>query len=89
VVNNVIVSERLLDHHQVKLVQALEAIRILERIRGVRIRHERRARKAAADLPNHIHIPARFDFDLDALVSRGHLGLDFRQELRDRVLDPD
>ena len=38
-VNDVVVTERLLDHHQMKFVQPAEVIDVAQRIRGVRVGH--------------------------------------------------
>ena len=88
VVDDVVVAERLLDHHQVVVVELAKMFRIGQRVSRVGVRHQLDSGKTLSHPPHHIHVPARLDLDLDALVPRGQLALDLLQKLLDRVLNP-
>ena len=40
VIDDVVVAQRLLDHHQIEFVQSLQMRRVRQRVSGVRIRHQ-------------------------------------------------
>ena len=89
VIDDVVVRERLLDHHQVEIVELAQVVDIGERVGGVRVRHQLDGGEALAHLPDHVHIPAGLDLHLDALVAGGEFGLDFFEELRHGILNAD
>src|SRR5947207_3170649 len=88
-VEHVVEGERLLDHHQVELVERAQGGRVVEREGGVGVNHQEYAGKACAHLFDHFPVPARLDLDLDALVAGGQLALDLFEELGGRVLYAD
>src|SRR5437762_1354950 len=56
---------------------------------GIRVHHQRDRSKSLPDHLHRFHIPARFDLDLDSLVSGGELAIDLLRELVERILNPD
>ena len=88
-IDNLIVSEWLFDHHQVKLVERLQSIHIVKSVCGVGIRHELDLWKAGTDLTDNVDVPTRLDLHFDALIACRKLGFDLGEKLIDRVLDPD
>ncbi len=89
VVDDVVVRQRLLDHHQVELIQPPQVIDVRQRVRRVRVRHQPDLRKRLPHRAHHFHVPARTDLDLDPLVARVHFGLDLLEQLLHRILNPD
>ena len=89
VVDDVVVAQRLLDHHQVEFVQLAQVGGIGQGVRRIGIRHQLDAGKALAHAPHHVHVPARLDLHLDALVAVGQLALDLFQKLFHGILNPD
>src|SRR5262249_11283209 len=81
--------ERLLDHHEIKAVEFLEPGGVGQSIGGIRVGHELDGGESLAHLGYDVHVPARLDLHLDALIARGQLALDFFEELGDRVLYTD
>src|SRR5207302_2249056 len=73
VVHQIVPPERLLDHHEVKAVERLQALEVVKRVCGVRVGHQSDARKPGANVSQHFHVPARLDLYLDALVAGGKL----------------
>ena len=59
VIDDVVVGQRLLDHHQVKLVELLEARRVGQRVGRVGVGHQLDAREAAADFAESLRRPSR------------------------------
>ena len=89
VVDDVVVRQRLLDHHQVEFVQLSEVLGVGQGIRRIRVGHQPDGGKPLADAPHHVHVPTRFNLDLDALVAGLQLFLDESQQLFDRILNAD
>src|SRR5207249_2874638 len=89
VVHQIVPPERLLDHHEVKAVERLQALEVVKRVRGVRVGHQSDARKPGANASQRFRVPARLDFYLDALVAGGELALDLLDQLLERVLNAD
>ena len=89
VIDDVVVSERLFDHHRRVCVDALEQRRIRERVRRVRVQHERQVGKLVSDRLRDRGVPARLDLHLHALVTGGELAADRCEQLVDRRLDAD
>ena len=89
VIADVVVLERLLDHHQVEAVERGEVVGIGERVRGVRVDHQRNVAEARADRLDRRDVPARLDLDLDAAVAGVELLPDLGRQLVERVLDAD
>jgi len=56
VVDDVVVRERLLDHHQVKIVQPAQMVGVGERVSGVGVRHQFDKRKTFAHAPHHVDV---------------------------------
>ena len=76
VVDNLIVRQRLLDHHEIKTVELLEPVRIGQRVGGIGVGHQLDRREALAHFGHHVHVPARLDLHLDALIPGRQLALD-------------
>ena len=76
VAENVIPSERLLDHHQVVGFQPLQVRPIFQAIRGIGVDHQPDPRKLQAQPFDRSDIIARLNLDLDALIACGQLALD-------------
>ena len=83
VVDDVVVAERLLDHHQVELVEPAQVVGIGQRVGGVGVGHQLDGGEALAHLPDDVHVPARLDLHLDALVAGGQFALDLFEQLLD------
>ncbi len=75
VVDDVIVGERLFDHHQVEFVQPPQVVRVRQRVRRVGIGHELDGGKPLPDLADYFDVPTRLDLDLNALVAGSELRL--------------
>ena len=89
VIDDVVVAQRLLDHHQVELVEPLQVLGVRQRVRGVRVRHQLDRGKPLAHPPHHVHIPARLDLHLDALVAGRQFAFDLLEQLLHRILNAD
>ena len=89
VVDDVVVRQRLLDHHQVKIVELAQMVGIGQRVGGVGVGHQLDGGKALAHLAHHVDIPAGLDLHLDALVAGGQLALDLLEQLRHGILNAD
>ena len=77
-IDDVIVSQGLLDQQQVERIELLERGDVGQSVRGIGIDLERNRRIMFANLPDHVHIPPGLDLQLDAAVT-------FAQELIDAV----
>jgi hypothetical protein len=77
VIEDVVVPKRLLDHQQVELIEAPQVFDLIERVGGVGVAAQRDIGPARADFLQHIDIPARLHFHLDAAVTGGQFDLDF------------
>ena len=71
VIDDVVVRQRLLDHHQVEVVELLQMVGVGQRVGGVGVGHQLDGGKALAHLADHVHVPAGLDLHLDALVAGG------------------
>src|SRR5258708_27024605 len=89
VIEDIVMRQGLLDHHQVEFVQALQVIGVGQRVGGVGIGHQPDVGERGAHFTYDIDIPARLDLDFDALIAGVELRFDFLQELRDAVLNAD
>ena len=89
VVDDFVVAERLLDHHEVEFVEPLQMLRVGEGVGGVGVGHQADIGEALAHAPHHVHVPARLDFDLDALIAGGEFAADLFDQLLDRILNAD
>ena len=83
VIVDVVVPQWLLDHEQIELVELAQVLDLIERVGRVGVTTERDIGPARADAFEHIQIPARLDFDLDAAIAGGKFGLDFLEQLLD------
>ena len=88
-IDDVVMRQRLLNHHQIELIQLLQPVCIGQRVGGIRVRHQLDARKLLPHLPDHVHVPTRLDLHLDALVSVREFLFNLLQQLRDGVLHTD
>ena len=88
-VNHVVVTERLLQHHEAKLVESAEMVRVSQGIGRIRVRHKPDLREPLSDGSDNVHVPARLDLDLDALVSRLQLCRNQVEQFVHCVLDSD
>ena len=89
VVDDVVVGQRLLDHHEIKIVEPLEMIGVLQRVGRIGIRHQLDGREPLAHLADHVDVPPGLDFHLDALVTGCELEVDLFEQLRHRFLNAD
>src|SRR5207244_9929354 len=89
VVDEVVVRERLLDHRRLCWVDPLEQRDVPERVRGIRVDHEGKVGKVLARGFGDLHLEARLDLQLDALVSTFELPADRLLQRVDRRLDTD
>jgi hypothetical protein len=81
VIADVIVVERLFDHHQAVGIELRQVAGITKLVRGVRIHHQRNRAEARAHGVNRIEVPPRLDLDLDALVAGLALDSDALEQL--------
>ena len=88
-VDEVVVREWLLDHRRLCRVDPLEQRDVLERVRGIRVDHEGKVGKVFARGFGDLHLEARLDLQLDALVSTFELAADRLHERVDRRLNAD
>src|SRR3989454_40814 len=86
---DVVPTERLLDHHQVVGFELFQQRPVLLAISRVGIHHQPDARKLLAQPVDGLDVPARLDFDLDALVAGRKRPLHSLGQLLERVLDAD
>ena len=49
VIGDIVIVERLLDHHQLEFVEPREVIGVRERVRGIRVHHQRHRSEPLAD----------------------------------------
>src|SRR5438270_9935928 len=92
VIDDVVVGERLLDHHQVEVIhrlQRLDMARIVERIGRIRVGHQQDIRPALANGAYVGEVPSRPDLHLDPTVALAKKALDLLQETFDGWLDPE
>src|SRR2546427_10598495 len=89
VVDEVIVRERLLDHHRPRRIDAFEKLDVAERVRRVRVEHEGQIGEGLAGRLRDLDREARLDLELHALVSAFELAADRVHQRFDRWLDTD
>ena len=82
VIDDVVVVERLLDHHQVEGVEPGQVGGVAEAVGGVGVHHQRDVAEARADGRRRLDVPARLHLDLDAPVAVGQFGADALDQLR-------
>ena len=88
VIADVVVVERLLDHHEIVGVELRQVGPVAELVGGVRIDHQRNRTEAGAHDVDGLDVPARLDLDLDATITRLAFDGDALEQLVERVLDP-
>ena len=82
-VDDVVVSQRLFDHHQVQLVERAQSgdmRRIFQRVRGIGVGHEQCLRPTLAYRAQVSQVAARSDLHLDALVALIEVVLDLLED---------
>ena len=89
VIDDVVVIQRLLDHHQVKIVQLAQVLGVGQGVRGVGVHHQLDGGEAFAHAADHVHVPAGLDLHLDALIARGQFHFDLFEQLLHRILYAD
>ena len=72
-VANIVVLERLLDHHEIEWIERAEMLRIAQLVRSVRVHHQRDRPEPLPNQPDGLDIPPRLDLDLDAAIALGQL----------------
>ena len=89
VVAEVVVVQRLLDHHQVEAIERGQVIGIRQRVSGIGVHHQRHVAARLADAGDRGDVPARPDLDLDSPIAGRPFDLHPLDELVERILDPD
>src|SRR5689334_4423328 len=79
-------TERLLDHQQVKIVQLFEMILVAERVCGISINGKQDLRIPATYFTHDVDVPAGFDLEFDTLITIGEILFDAIQELSESGL---
>ena len=69
VIENVVVRERLFEHHQIEFVQTPKQIYIVQCIRRICVAQQQNISESFAHSFNHVVIPTRRDFDLYSLIT--------------------
>ena len=87
--DDVAVGQRLLDHHQVELVEPPQVVRVLERIVAIRVNHERDFRESVPHGADPLDVLALLDLHLDAVVLPGDGSFDGLEQGVLRVLEAD
>src|SRR5262249_31294708 len=83
VIDDVLIMQRLLEHHDVVAVHFLESLDIGQRIGRIGLRLQQNRGKAFTALRDNFNVPAWFDFDLDPPVT----GFDFDRNLFQELID--
>ena len=86
---NVIVPQRLLNHQQVQVVHLRQMIRVCQRVRAVRVQHQRNVGQGSPYPARQFHVPARLNLQLDAAVALCQPLIDDRQCCFHARLDAD
>src|SRR5450759_3984266 len=89
VIDDVVVIQRLLDHHEEKIVQLAQVVGVGQGVGGVGVGHQLDRGETFAHAADHIDVPAGLDLHLDALIARGQFDLDFFEQLLHRILYAD
>src|SRR5207237_8290714 len=86
VVDEIVVRERLLDHHRARRIDALEKLDVAERVGRVRVEHEGKIGEGPPRRLRDLNLEARLDLELDTLVPALELAADSVHERFDRWL---
>src|SRR5881396_960851 len=86
VVDEIVVRERLLDHHRARRIDALEKRSVAERVGRVRVEHEGKIGEGPPRRLRDLNLEARLDLELDTLVPALELAADSVHERFDRWL---
>src|ERR1035437_3318238 len=89
VIDDVVVIQRLLDHHQVKIVQLAQVLGVGQGVGGVGVGHQLDRRETFAHAAAHVDVPAGLDLHLDALIAGGEFDFDFFEQLLHGILYAD
>jgi hypothetical protein len=81
VIDQVVVFERLLDHQQGKLVQLSKMLAIRQRVSAVRVDGQQNVRVTAPHFSHDFDVPARFDLELDSLITETEVAIHSLQKL--------
>jgi len=81
--------QRLLDEQELEGIQLGEVLCMPDRVGGVGVDLQRHIPKALAHRPYRLHVPPRFDLELDAPVALIEVLANSLQQLRDRAVDAD
>ena len=88
-VTQVVIVERLFDHHQPEPIERRQVGGVVDGVGGVGVHHEGNIAAGLADTGHRVHVPARLDLDFDPAVAGVALDPDALDELVERVLDTD
>src|SRR5262249_54053068 len=66
---NIVVTQRLLDHDQIKGIQLLQQVHVFQGVGGISVNHQANLREAFTKGAHRLHILAGLDLDFDALVA--------------------
>ena len=86
-VADVVVVQRLFDHHEIVSVECLQMFCIGQMVGAVGVDHEGHVAEPRPDQVDRLNVPPRFDFDLDAPVAGSPLDLHALDELIERILN--
>src|SRR3989475_9230439 len=87
VVDEIVVRERLLDHHRARRIDALEKRSVAERVGRVRVEHEGKIGEGPARRLRDLNLEAGLDLELHTLVPALELAADRVHQRFDRWLD--
>ena len=88
-IDDVVVIQRLLNHHQIIIVQLAQVIGVGQRVGGVGVGHQLDGGETLAHAADHVHVPTGLDLHLDALIARRQFDLDLLQQLLHGILYAD
>src|SRR3982751_1188717 len=88
-VEDVVISKRLLDHHQVVAIKRPKQPNVGKRVRRIGITHQQDVWKFRTHSVDDIQIPSRLDFNLYSLVSGCKFSRDLIDEHFYRILNTD
>src|SRR5262244_868647 len=75
-IDQVIMIERLFDHQQLKIVQPSQVFFVSQRVGRVGIDGKQDVWITLARFPDHLNIPARFNLEFNALITKRQISLD-------------
>jgi hypothetical protein len=87
VVNEVVMSKRLFDHCQLKVVQGLEHCRVTQRVSTIAVDMNRRIRETVSHVPDHLKFPAWPELQLHSVETLGDCVSNRAQQLLDVIHD--